>query len=100
VLKRLTSQLEKIQKEVDAADRQIGDSLHKLVDRDGDGKFSREEVEYALTHLRQKLDEVERRRIVRALDEDSDGRVSLQDLARLAEKENVSDKAAEHVNPK
>ena len=33
------------------------------------------QVEYALTHLRGKLDEVERRRIAKALDQDRGGAV-------------------------
>lgn len=90
-------QLDKLRSEVERVDQLIGTSLHILIDRDGDGKFSREEIEFALTHLRQKLDEVERRRISRALDQDRDGRVSLKDLATLAEKENVPEAATEDV---
>ena len=50
--KMLDRQLIKLKLEVEKVDREIGTSLHMLVDRDNDGKFSREEVRsFASTRL-------------------------------------------------
>lgn len=82
--RRMHKSLAKLREEIERVDKTIGSSLRVMIDKDRDGFFSREEIEHALKHLKLKLSEVEKSRIVGAIDQDRDGKVSLHDLRKMA----------------
>eukprot|EP00898_Chlorokybus_atmophyticus_P007712 jgi/Chlat1/7942/Chrsp68S07378 len=98
LLERVNGMLHNIEKELDNVDSRIGDKLHVL-DRDKDGKITPDELAAAITTLRDSLHHEELADLIEQLDQDIDGKISIENILELADEED-EDKEDDKDNKK
>lgn len=84
---RVSNILHRIEKELDEVDKQIGENLH-LIDKDGDGMISRDELGTALGFLREQLGEPELRRLLEEMCNaaQKDSNIDVEQFMQMANK--------------
>ncbi|KAL0592038.1 hypothetical protein ABG067_000691 [Albugo candida] len=86
MMKKLEAMLSTLEVELDKVDRDVGDRLN-ILDRDSDGVLSAEELKHAvMTILRKSNREEDVEWLVAQIDEDQDGRISLEKLVEWISK--------------
>lgn len=76
--------IEKLEKEAEKVEKEVGDKLHLIHARE-DGKIPLQELEHAIEHIKGHPDSTAIRAIVKHLDVDGDGFVSIQEVTRLVQ---------------
>ncbi|OQS07764.1 LETM1 and EF-hand domain-containing protein 1, partial [Thraustotheca clavata] len=99
MLKKLDSMLSKLEVELDKVDKDVGDRLN-ILDRDSDGVVDVNEFKTAvMTILRQNKTEEAAEWIVSQIDEDKDGRISLEELVKWVEQKRDLLEATGELSP-
>eukprot|EP00192_Tetraselmis_astigmatica_P024813 CAMPEP_0117663200 /NCGR_PEP_ID=MMETSP0804-20121206/8470_1 /TAXON_ID=1074897 /ORGANISM="Tetraselmis astigmatica, Strain CCMP880" /LENGTH=521 /DNA_ID=CAMNT_0005470171 /DNA_START=473 /DNA_END=2038 /DNA_ORIENTATION=- len=83
---KVTGILKRVEKELDAADAQIRSTM-KILDEDGDGLISVSEMAKALGFLQRQMGEDELRALLERLDCSAEGRIEVDALMRLAQRD-------------
>lgn len=86
--KRIRSMLQRIDKQLEDYDRDVGSRMH-LIQTSSTGKISADDLEQALRLIKHRPDEDELQKIVDKLDVDLDGLVPLDHVLELARDENA-----------
>lgn len=86
--KRIRSMLQRIDKQLEEYDRDVGGRMH-LIQTSSTGKISADDLEQALRLIKHRPDEDELQKIVDKLDVDLDGLVPLDHVLELARDENA-----------
>ncbi|KAI5075404.1 hypothetical protein GOP47_0009480 [Adiantum capillus-veneris] len=82
LVERVDAMLQKLEKEIDDVDAEIGDRL-KLLDRDRDGKVTAEELAAAAMYLKDTLGQEPVRELISNLTKDKDGKILVEDIVKL-----------------
>jgi Ca2+-binding EF-hand superfamily protein len=77
---KVTHILRRMEKELDAADSQIRENM-QLLDRDGDGMISEQELSHALGFLHRQMGEDELRGLLTQLNCTKDGTIKVRPIA-------------------
>ncbi|XP_074310639.1 uncharacterized protein LOC141646648 [Silene latifolia] len=80
---KVDAMLQKLEKEIDDVDAEIGDRW-RLLDRDYDGKVTPEEVASAAAYLKDTLNKDGIQEIISRLSKDRDGKILVEDIVKLA----------------
>ena len=81
----LNGMLGKLKVQIDSTEKAIGDTFN-LLDKDGDGELSADELKVAITKILKRVSsEEEAKNIVQILDRDQDGKVSVIELLQYVE---------------
>ncbi|KAJ8446803.1 hypothetical protein Cgig2_016113 [Carnegiea gigantea] len=80
LIDRVDKMLLKLEKDIDDVDAK----MWRLLDRDGDGTVTREEVATAGAHLQETLDNEGLQELISKLSKDKDGKIHVKDLVKLA----------------
>lgn len=92
LIDKVDAMLQKLEKEIDDVDAQIGDRW-RLLDRDYDGKVTPEEVASAAAYLKDTLDKNGIQELISKLSKDRDGKILVEDIIRLGSKKEDSEAA-------
>ncbi|KAK9735850.1 hypothetical protein RND81_04G232600 [Saponaria officinalis] len=92
LIDRVDAMLQKLEKEIDDVDAEIGDRW-RLLDRDYDGKVTPEEVASAAAYLKDTLDKNGIQELIRRLSKDRDGKILVEDIVKLAGQKEDDDTA-------
>eukprot|EP00899_Mesostigma_viride_P029459 jgi/Mesvir1/9699/Mv12177-RA.2 len=84
LLEKVNGYLQKLEKEIDAADSKIGNRLN-ILDLDRDGKVSQEELMLVAATLKENLGKESLPELIGMLDKDMEGRCSVEDIIRLSD---------------
>jgi hypothetical protein len=76
--------IEKLEREAENVEREVGDKLHLIHARE-DGKIPLQELEHAIEHIKGHPDSLAIKAIVKHIDVDGDGFVSVQEVYRLVQ---------------
>ncbi|EQC25204.1 hypothetical protein SDRG_16927 [Saprolegnia diclina VS20] len=99
MLKKLDSMLSKLEVELDKVDKDVGDRLN-ILDRDSDGVVDVTEFKTAvMTILRKNKTEEAAEWIVSQIDEDKDGKISLEELVNWVEQKRDLLEATGELSP-
>ncbi|OQR86782.1 LETM1 and EF-hand domain-containing protein 1 [Achlya hypogyna] len=99
MLKKLDSMLSKLEVELDKVDKDVGDRLN-ILDRDSDGVVDVTEFKTAvMTILRKNKTEEAAEWIVSQIDEDKDGKISLEELVKWVEQKRDLLEATGELSP-
>ncbi|CAI0541042.1 unnamed protein product [Linum tenue] len=82
LIDRVDAMLQKLEKEIDDVDAEIGDGF-RLLDRDYDGKVTPEEVAAAANYLKNTLGKEGIQEFISNLAKDSDGKIRVEDIVKL-----------------
>jgi LETM1 and EF-hand domain-containing protein 1, mitochondrial len=85
---RIGGLLADLDSQLRSIDSDIGESMH-LLDRDGDGFISPEEVDFAIRRLKNRLSDEQFRDIFDRLDVDHDGLLKVVEMRRIAEGDTI-----------
>nr|CCA15173.1 LETM1 and EFhand domaincontaining protein 1 putative [Albugo laibachii Nc14] len=98
MMKKLEAMLSNLEVELDKVDRDVGDRLN-ILDRDSDGVLSAEELKHAvMTIMRKSNREEDVEWLVTQIDEDQDGRISLEKLVEWISKSRESLEATGQIS--
>ncbi|KAF9612677.1 hypothetical protein IFM89_003152 [Coptis chinensis] len=90
LIDRVDAMLQKLEKEIDDVDAEIGDRW-RLLDRDYDGKVTPEEVAVAAAYLKDTLNKEGVQELISSLSKDRDGKILVEDIVKLGtQKEDVN----------
>ena len=79
VFNRVNAMLKKAERELELADERVGENMN-LIDKDGDGKISQEELMAAISYLRDSLDEEDLDQLFSKVQRDIEGNIDLEEL--------------------
>ncbi|CAN1857777.1 Mitochondrial proton/calcium exchanger protein [Linum perenne] len=82
LIDRVDAMLQKLEKEIDDVDAEIGDRF-RLLDRDYDGKVTPDEVAAAANYLKNTLGKEGIQELISNLAKDSDGKIRVEDIVKL-----------------
>ncbi|MCO5603760.1 hypothetical protein L7F22_057912 [Adiantum nelumboides] len=82
LVEKVDAMLQKLEKEIDDVDAEIGDRW-KLLDRDSDGKVTAEELAAAAMYLKDSLGQEPVRELISNLAKDKDGKILVEDIVKL-----------------
>ncbi|XP_059665652.1 uncharacterized protein LOC132311656 [Cornus florida] len=82
LINRVDAILQKLEKEIDDVDAEIGDRW-RLLDRDYDGKVTPEEVASAAMYLKDTLDKEGVQELISNLSKDREGKILVEDIVKL-----------------
>ncbi|CAN1857779.1 Mitochondrial proton/calcium exchanger protein [Linum perenne] len=82
VMIKVDAMLQKLEKEIDDVDAEIGDRF-RLLDRDYDGKVTPDEVAAAANYLKNTLGKEGIQELISNLAKDSDGKIRVEDIVKL-----------------
>ncbi|KAL6652463.1 hypothetical protein ACP70R_011388 [Stipagrostis hirtigluma subsp. patula] len=83
LIERVDAMLQKLEKEIDDVDAQIGNRW-QLLDRDRDGKVTPEEVAGAANYLKDTLGKDGVQELISNLSKDREGKILVEDIVKLA----------------
>ncbi|KAH9622779.1 hypothetical protein KSS87_007375 [Heliosperma pusillum] len=92
LIDKVDAMLQKLEKEIDDVDAEIGDRW-RLLDRDHDGKVTPEEVASAAAYLKDTLDKDGIQELISRLSKDRDGKILVEDIVKLAGQKEDDDTA-------
>jgi len=85
----LSNMLDKLKVKIDSTEKMLGDKLH-LLDKDNDGELSIDEIKSVISkHLKRSLTDTETTDIVKILDTDMDGKITVLELLQYIESRRV-----------
>ncbi|KAJ1263174.1 hypothetical protein BS78_09G163700 [Paspalum vaginatum] len=83
LIEKVDAMLQKLEKEIDDVDAQIGNRW-QLLDRDHDGKVTAEEVAAAAAYLKDTIGKEGVQELIGNLSKDKEGKILVEDIVRLA----------------
>lgn len=83
LIEKVDAMLQKLEKEIDDVDAQIGNRW-QLLDRDHDGKVTPEEVAAAAAYLKDTIGKEGVQELISNLSKDKEGKILVEDIVRLA----------------
>lgn len=84
LLSVLNKMVDTLKVRIDTTEKALGDKLNVL-DKDGDGELSSQELKDAITNILRSVSEAEAEEIVRGLDSNADGKISVLELLQYVE---------------